>query len=135
MVKITLEQVRAAVKEVVEEEGADHYAECYYSVEGLALHEKEGWISGRRAVPTASTPMCVVGQVVTKIQGLPGLRNLLEGLNVVEQESNFSGMGYTDAAIQYLQAVQIKQDDHESWGAAVEYGEYLIRQGAIKETE
>jgi hypothetical protein len=123
-------EVIAQLAEVIEddEDKGEHGANCYYSnlgEEGLDPSYAEG---------EDVYPICIVGQVVYRAEGREGLLKLKEDISLVpielerSQEAEEKGyginnmvlreLGYTDEAIEVLNAAQFKQDGGGFWTEA-----------------
>lgn len=138
MIKVTT--VKKVLKELAKEH-PDTKAECYYSV------EEQEW-SARRSQwamdtggtyldyekveprPEAKTPMCIVGHVVARLNGIEKLPEIPFGVvvedsfveidNIYDGRTTFTDLDYSPASIKLLATVQSIQDGGESWGDAVE---------------
>ncbi len=124
-------EVIAQLAEVIENDvdKGEHGAECYYSNLG-AEDFPQHYIGPKDKV----YPICIVGQVVYLAEGRKGLLKLKEDISVVplEQEHTEEAaergydvnnkvlreLGYTDEAIEVLNAAQFKQDRGGYWTEA-----------------
>lgn len=128
---ITLEQVRAATKEIVEDAGPEKFARCFYSKEGMAATAAlESPLF--ESIAEAETPICIAGTLVHKLVGVEGLRQLIENRTVSEQKGIFLGMGFSPDAVGYVEVLQEEQDADHSWELAhMEAEEYLAITGQL----
>lgn len=135
MIKVTT--VKKVLKEIAKEQ-PDTTAACYYSVEEHDWKARQvEWVEATggsfldyekvEPKPVPQTPMCIVGQVVSRINGPEALAQIPFGI-VVENEYMiddeegppvFAALGYTPAAIKVLSEVQSEQDSGVTWMRAV----------------
>lgn len=114
---ITLEEVRAALKEIVEEAGPEKFATCFYSYEGREAALASGKVDAL-ACEEAETPICIVGNLVYRLCGVEGLRKLRENRTVNEQREVFAELGFTPEGIAYANCAQAQQDSDYPWDVA-----------------
>lgn len=123
-------EVIAQLAEVIENDvdKGEHGADCFYSNLGVEDMDPE-YAEGEEVFP-----ICIVGHVVYRAEGREGLLKLKEDISVVpielerSQEAGGAGydvnnkvlreLGYTDEAIEVLNAAQYKQDNGGFWTEA-----------------
>lgn len=137
MIKVTT--VKKVLKELAKEH-PDAKAECYYSVEEQEWSARRSeWAAATGGIyqdyekveprPEAKTPMCIVGHVVARLNGIEKLPEIPFGVvvedyfvemdNEYDDRGAFRDLGYSPASIKVLATVQRIQDGGESWGDAV----------------
>lgn len=130
---INITKVKKVLREIVAE-NPENTAVCYYSVEGAdwRARREEWWRKTVKEVsytdlpeledypepqPELVTPVCIVGQVVRRLNGVEGLTQLSEGdtADGMMNRPTLEDLGYSKNAIEFLAAVQHKQDSGYNW--------------------
>lgn len=91
--------------------------QCFYSKEGETADIEMTY----RGIPcpTAETPKCVIGHLVHRLDGVEGLRQLIENFGVEDQPDVFRELGYTDEALTYMGKAQMLHDEGYTFSEAV----------------
>jgi hypothetical protein len=121
---LTVEEVLDAAARVVERYGEDHvYRYTDSNGDDICVYRAR---SGQ--------PSCLVGHILVQLHRLPSLKDLTSGapshmgcehntatIRQLSQEGIIRG-GVTNAAVMVLRQIQLVQDEHQSWGAALRAG-------------
>ena len=110
--KEVIDTLRAIADEMPEEQ-----TRCFYSREGYA-QDSDG-VASPFVCETAETPMCIIGHLVYRLDGVEGLRKLEENMGVGDQPDTFIELGYTEEALQYMGHTQQVHDDGDTFEGAV----------------
>lgn len=95
----------------------DKQVACFYSEEGEA--ENPSGLARGFACETAETPKCIIGHLVHRLDGVEGLRKLVENYGVDDQPETFIELGYSEEALIYMARVQGLHDDGDTFEGAV----------------
>lgn len=130
---VTLEQVRAAAKEIVEEAGPEKFANCFYSYEGrdLSIELQAMQQPSSRPAPNAESPLCIGGTIVHKLCGVEALRTMVEGVSFADKPEMLSNIAFTPDAVRYMTILQTEQDADKSWADALDTAEYAADAGKL----
>lgn len=109
--------------QIVEEQGEETTAVCYYTNTGAMA---AGYIPDNPDAPVA--PMCIVGHLAYKIGGLDGLLSLEEDSNAAAYSNSLAlkRLGLTESGVLIAQKAQNTQDDGGTWGDALEDAGSLV---------
>lgn len=100
----------------------DEQTQCFYSKEGYT-QEIQNYYSHRDfTCERAENPLCIIGHLVHRLDGVEGLRKLSENLGVIDQPETFKELGYTAEALRYMSSVQSYHDDGDTFEGAVAEG-------------
>lgn len=112
----SLKQVIDTMRDIATEMPSEQ-TPCFYSHEGSQM--PGAGIAMAVICETAATPMCVIGHLVHRLDGVEGLRKLSENMGVIDQPETFRELGYSDEAMQYMNKAQALHDEGENFLSAV----------------